>query len=88
VEIVGCFCRNGSNLLVTPGIAGDEEDGNPPDLKKKGLADAGDLDSSFAPQTLVSRSISCSRYRYREYLLARRVCSVSNSLSLAYDGRM
>lgn len=38
--------------------------------------------------TSLDKSIFCSRYRYREYFVANLVCSVSKSLSFAYEGYM
>lgn len=32
VEVIGGFCGNGSDLLVAPGVSGDEQNGDSPDL--------------------------------------------------------
>ena len=34
VEIIGCFCGDWSDLLVASGVAGDEQDGDAPDLRQ------------------------------------------------------
>lgn len=90
VEVIGSFRCDGSNLLVAASIARDKEDWNTLDLGVYLLGQQNQGGNSFlgVARTLTSFSMPCSRYKYREYLLAKRVCSVSKSSSLAYDGRM
>jgi hypothetical protein len=82
--VVRGFGGEGADLLVTPSVSGDEEDWHALDLRIVSK-------SPFAQReahALVSSSKPPSRYKYNEYLVAKRVCSVSKSLNLEYVGRM
>ena len=92
VKVIGSFSSYWADLLIAPGIAWNEEDGNAAQLQYQSVAilDAGVMGGSNwkAEQTFVSWSTPCSRYMYNEYLVAKRVCSVSNSVNETYEGRM
>jgi hypothetical protein len=86
-EVVGGFGCDRTDLLVTTGIAGDEENGDSSKLFTV-LDHGGCVELRAARRlsgtlTFASSSIPCSLYRYNEYFVAKRVCSVSKSFSLA-----
>lgn len=82
VEVVRSFSSNWSDLLIASCISWYEKDWNSLDLWSVSIR----LDKRDSYITIVSSSTVASRYRYTEYLLAKRVCSVSKSLSLANAG--
>lgn len=78
VVVVCSFGSKGADLLVAASIPGNEEDWHALDLR---------IVSKFPftqreAHALVSSSKPPSRYKYNEYLLAKRVCSVSKLLNL------
>jgi len=83
VEIGCSFCRNRSNLLIAPSVSWNKKNGYSFDLDSKNQY----WDSlHFCDPTFVSSSTIPSLYRYTEYLLAKRVCSVSKSDNFANEG--
>ena len=98
LEILGGLGGDGPNLLVAPRVAWYEEDRNTFDLRFQRRPGSARTSQGkprrfalyrFSPRlTLVSSSTPPSLYRYSEYLLAKRVCSVSKSLNFANAGRM
>jgi len=83
MEISSPLSSDRANLLVTAGISRNKKDGNTFDLKIFSQHRQLPL---LKIHTLVSSSTIPSLYRYTEYLLAKRVCSVSKSESFANDG--
>src|SRR5271170_6499418 len=57
-------------------------------MKSTGTPFGWKLAHSDKDHTSIDKSIFCSRYRYSEYFVANLVCSVSKSLSFAYEGYM
>lgn len=82
VEVIRSFCRNWSDLLIATCISWYKKDRDSLDLLGVSYRSA----RSNNRITFTSSSTVASRYRYTEYLLAKRVCSVSKLLSLANAG--